>query len=205
LLTSHQIQHVEAEEWLGALLHANDELVTALMTFEQLDRSIDADSDSDDELAEQQHIYKREYAIHLFYVTNIIVMSDKGKENEATNQLAGLHISKSPNPVKRPPPPPRPVQRPPPEEEEDSVEEEDENDPFADRNAFETPKFEKDEPRWYVDMFLFLMLLIFVQESGLRWVEHICMRGFSVSVDMVLACIVDTGPEWTVQFDGARI
>lgn len=28
------------------------------MTFEQLDRSIDADSDSDDELAEQQHIYK---------------------------------------------------------------------------------------------------------------------------------------------------
>lgn len=28
------------------------------MTFEQLDRSIDADSDSDDELAEQQHIYR---------------------------------------------------------------------------------------------------------------------------------------------------
>jgi hypothetical protein len=28
------------------------------MTFEQLDRSIDADSDSDDELAEQQHLYK---------------------------------------------------------------------------------------------------------------------------------------------------
>jgi hypothetical protein len=28
------------------------------MTFEQLDRSIDADSDSDDELAEQQHMYK---------------------------------------------------------------------------------------------------------------------------------------------------
>jgi hypothetical protein len=28
------------------------------MTFEQLDRSIDADSDSDDELAQQQHMYK---------------------------------------------------------------------------------------------------------------------------------------------------
>lgn len=28
------------------------------MTFEQLDRSIDADSDSDDEMAEQAHIYK---------------------------------------------------------------------------------------------------------------------------------------------------
>ncbi|KAH8684255.1 hypothetical protein BGZ60DRAFT_162784 [Tricladium varicosporioides] len=52
------IQHVESEQWLGALLHANDELVTALMTFEQLDRSIDADSDSDDELAEQAHLYR---------------------------------------------------------------------------------------------------------------------------------------------------
>lgn len=30
----------------------------ALMTFEQLDRSIAADSDSDDELAEQQHLYR---------------------------------------------------------------------------------------------------------------------------------------------------
>ena len=49
---------MEAEQWLGALLHANDELVTSLMTFEQLDRSIDADSDSDDELANQQHMYK---------------------------------------------------------------------------------------------------------------------------------------------------
>lgn len=46
------------EQWLGALLNANDQLVTALMTFEQLDRSIDADSDSDDEMAEQAHLYK---------------------------------------------------------------------------------------------------------------------------------------------------
>lgn len=50
---------MEAEQWLGALLHANDELVTALMTFEQLDRSIDADSDSDDELAEQAHMFNK--------------------------------------------------------------------------------------------------------------------------------------------------
>lgn len=49
---------MEAEQWLGALLHANDELVTALMTFEQLDTSIDADSDSEDEAAEQAHMYR---------------------------------------------------------------------------------------------------------------------------------------------------
>jgi hypothetical protein len=52
------IHLVESEQYLGSLLHANDELVTALMTFEQLDRSIDADSDSDDELAEQAHLYR---------------------------------------------------------------------------------------------------------------------------------------------------
>lgn len=28
------------------------------MTYEQLDRSIDADSDSDDEMAEQAHLYR---------------------------------------------------------------------------------------------------------------------------------------------------
>lgn len=57
-----QIHHVESEQWLGSLLHANDELVMALMTFEQLDRSIDADSDSDDELAEQAHMYRSSFS-----------------------------------------------------------------------------------------------------------------------------------------------
>lgn len=53
-----QIHQVESEQWLGSLLHANDELVHALMAFEQLDQSIEADSDSDDELAEQAHKYR---------------------------------------------------------------------------------------------------------------------------------------------------
>ena len=42
------------------------------MTFEQLDRAIDADSDSDDELAEQAHLYKREsLGIVSWYYTNV--------------------------------------------------------------------------------------------------------------------------------------
>jgi hypothetical protein len=57
-----QVQIEEASAWLGALLEANDRLVEALMTFEHLDRSVDADSDSDDELAHQQHLYKSEQA-----------------------------------------------------------------------------------------------------------------------------------------------
>ena len=68
-----------------------------------------------------------------------------------TKQLAGLHISRSPEPEARPPQPPRPI--PPPEEdEEDDFVEEDENDPFADRNAVVTPKVERAEPSWYVDL-----------------------------------------------------
>lgn len=40
------------------------------MTYEQLDRSIDADSDSDDELAEQAHMYRSTHAsrILLFHL-----------------------------------------------------------------------------------------------------------------------------------------
>ncbi|KAF7854607.1 hypothetical protein EAF04_010416 [Stromatinia cepivora] len=125
------IQHVEAEEWLGGLLHANDELVNALMTFEQLDRSIDADSDSDDDMAEQAHLYK---------------MAERNKAerrgSDATQQLAGLSIGTksplSPTKASHRPAPPTPVQTThPPVPESEEEEEEDENDPFADRNALD--------------------------------------------------------------------
>ena len=53
-----QIQHIETEPWLGHLLTANDRVVDALLTYENLDRSFDTDSDSDDEMAVQQHLYK---------------------------------------------------------------------------------------------------------------------------------------------------
>ncbi|KAJ4400763.1 hypothetical protein N0V85_005675 [Neurospora sp. IMI 360204] len=156
------IQHVESEQWLGGLLHANDELVQALMTFEQLDRSIDADSDSDDDLAEQAHLYRM-----------ATEKAAKAKESDGSVPssphapaagMAGLSITNtpaSPPPMPpRPAPPPRPsaaskpsMLKPPtrrvePSDDEDSEAEEDENDPFADRNAVSTPKVESDEPKW---------------------------------------------------------
>lgn len=57
------ITHVTTDELLGPLLAAHDALINALLTFEQLDRSVDADSDSDDELAEQQHAYRSKYQV----------------------------------------------------------------------------------------------------------------------------------------------
>jgi hypothetical protein len=149
------VQYVTEEQFLGALLHANDELVTALMTFEQLDRSLDADSDSEDEMAEQRHAYKGTYSQHaLMFRSNIPpVLSEKvrantGDEALAQTQLAGLQISppKSSSPEKQPPQPPRPVVSTTPQYNE--ADDEDENDPFGDSHALQTPAVEKDEPRW---------------------------------------------------------
>lgn len=79
------------------------------------------------------------------------VMTEKGKEHEAAQQLAGLSIDKSPTSPREappPPPPPRPVVQQ-PDEDEDDIEEEDDDNPFADRNAVSTtPAFEKREPVW---------------------------------------------------------
>ncbi|KAH7312410.1 hypothetical protein B0I35DRAFT_55685 [Stachybotrys elegans] len=133
------IHNVTDEQWLGGLLHANDELVHALMSFEQLDHSIDADSDSDDEIAEQAHLYR--------------MVSAKGKEamahsptEAATPDIASLNISHPP----RPPAPPRPAptSKPHQPEPEPADDEEDDDDPFADRNVIETPALERGEPRW---------------------------------------------------------
>ncbi|KAL2194297.1 hypothetical protein P885DRAFT_71369 [Corynascus similis CBS 632.67] len=134
------IHNVESEQWLGSLLNANDALVTALMTFEQLDRSIDADSDSDDELAAQAHLYR------------MATEMAKGKEPSSptsppTQAMAGMHLG-SPSSPARPPPPPRPSAatkpsilspRPHvvsnPDVDADTEDDEDEDNPFADRNA----------------------------------------------------------------------
>lgn len=171
-----QIHHVEHEQWLGGLLHANDELVHALMTFEQLDRSIDADSDSDDELAEQAHLYRS--MTHPCNTrarptnTSTTVVALKGKEAMASGHspttsqppdLSELHIATSPKAAAppRPPPmakpglrmpppqPPRPAPPPaPPAPRQEPKDEEEDDDPFGDNHVIDTPAVEREQPRW---------------------------------------------------------
>ncbi|KAK4160041.1 hypothetical protein QBC43DRAFT_326046 [Cladorrhinum sp. PSN259] len=129
------IHYVESEQWLGSLLHANDELVTALMTFEQLDRSIDADSDSDDDLAEQTHLYRMAQE-----------RAAKGKDpvspTSPTQSMAALSLG-SPSSPRAPPPRPSASTKPSmlssprrvAEPSDDESEEEDDDNPFADKNA----------------------------------------------------------------------
>jgi hypothetical protein len=137
------IQNVESEQWLGGLIHANEELVNALMAFEVLDKSVEDDSDSEDSDAGGSTPKHRRTA------------------SVPTRGFAGLVLEDKP--VK----PPRPglnAPKPTPfaqsngkgrqhsedesESEPEEEEEEDENDPFADRNAVETPFADRDGVRW---------------------------------------------------------
>lgn len=124
------IQYIETEEFLGGLIHANEELVTALMAFEVLDKSVDYDSDSDQDVLESGW---------------------SPRDDDFDESFSGLSI----NPPK-PPRPARPVSLPvlpsasrqqgkgkgvfddsESESETDSEDEDDddENNPFGDRNA----------------------------------------------------------------------
>ena len=136
------IQNVENnEEWLGSLIHANDELVNGLRAYEVLDKSVEEDSDSEDERLQ-------------------INASNHSKSKGSTQlhqDLAGLNLGGAQAPQQ----PPRPGFIPMPsvngkqraddeeeEEDNDEIEDEDENDPFADRNAVQTPKIEKSAMAW---------------------------------------------------------
>ena len=133
------IQYIESEEFLGGLIHANEELVTALMAFEVLDKSVDYDSDSDDDVLSGNWKSKEDLA------------------EEMGESFNGLSV----NPPK-PPRPSRPNNMPIASssqntrqifdsESETSSEDEDDDNPFGDRNAIKTtPRVEKSGYTWYV-------------------------------------------------------
>lgn len=129
------IQHVESEEYLGSLIHANEELVSALMAFEVLDKSVDYDSDSDQDVLANLGP-GRSYDV-----------------DDVDESFAGLQV----NPPK-PPRPGRPLSMPvvaspskrdprayASETDSESEEDDDEDNPFGDRNAIGTPAVEKSE------------------------------------------------------------
>lgn len=132
------IQFVESEEFLGGLIHANEELVNALMAFEVLDKSIDDDSDS--ELEEAQHLSRQ------------AAKSEQAAAKEAEKMVAALSISAPPKPPRPSPghiamPPPRPApnakdwkaKKIESDSESDTDVDDDPEDPFGDKNAMKTP------------------------------------------------------------------
>lgn len=127
------IQQIESEEFLGGLIHANEELVTALMAYEVLDKSVDYDSDSDDDVLSGNWRSRADI------------------ESEMNQSFSGLSVN--------PPKPPRsslPVASSSQHgrqifesESETEEEDDDEDNPFGDRNAIKTPGIEKAGYSWY--------------------------------------------------------
>ncbi|KZF21139.1 hypothetical protein L228DRAFT_248908 [Xylona heveae TC161] len=99
------IQNVESEQWLGGLIHANEELVNALQTFEVLDKSTEVDSDSDSDEWDSSHTPSGATAAR----TSPPLPPPQGSgTSSAADALAGLNLD---NPRADVPPakPPRPT------------------------------------------------------------------------------------------------
>lgn len=122
------IQFVESEQWLGSLIHANDELVNALMAFEVLDKSVENDSDSDEWDSGGSEV----------------ATGESPSISSARQGFAGLSFPKPgiPNVALNG------KQKTLESDENDSAEEADDDDPFADRNAVHTPKTERPGMTW---------------------------------------------------------
>ncbi|KAF2494545.1 hypothetical protein BU16DRAFT_42569 [Lophium mytilinum] len=136
------IQLVESDQWIGSLLSANDELVKALMAFEIMDKSIEDDSDSENEGPYQE----------------MASSPTKSRSNSraAETAFAGLSLNEA-APAKPPRPTGLPMPAPPQyssgkqkaqsesEPEEDDF---DEDNPFSDSNAVKTPHVERTGMHW---------------------------------------------------------
>lgn len=120
------IEHVESEQWLGSLIHANEELVNALMAYEVLDKSLEDDSDSEenewDEDAPAQSKYSPQKAAQEAFAGLSV------KESSTRNLDGKLKTDDN-------------------EGRRESMEEDD-DDPFADTNAVQTPKMERPGFSW---------------------------------------------------------
>ena len=139
---------VTDENYLGALLQANDQVAEATRLYEQLDRSFDYDSDSEGYDAPAGGAAKGKAPLSPTVPISPITPS-------ARQRMASLSLAEAPSPNL----PTRPAANPtftfnhaedgkgkakkdaPPSEGEDEDEEDD--DPFADRNAVHTPRAER--------------------------------------------------------------
>ena len=128
------IQHVESEQWLGSLINANDSLVEALMAYEILDKSVDDDSDSeeqdwsDDEPPVKSTKPEPDKQAETQAALSKLSIGNKSGKLHPTMRLNGQGAIRHAEDVES--------------------EEEEGDDPFADSNAVHTPKTERPGMTW---------------------------------------------------------
>lgn len=123
----HYIQHIDSEQWLGSLIHANEELITALMAYEVLDKSLEDDSDSEDEEWGKEESSK----------------SGSAQRKSPEAAFAGLHLDGIPTIAID-----RKSRVSVDGESSNHSESEDLDNPFADSNEARTPNLEGSEILW---------------------------------------------------------
>ena len=128
------IQHVESEQWLGSLINANDSLVEALMAYEILDKSVDDDSDSeeqewsDDEPPARPTRPEPDKQVDAQAAFSKLSIGSKSSQQHPTMVLSEQGGTRH--------------------AEDAESEEEEGDDPFADSNAVHTPKTERPGMTW---------------------------------------------------------
>jgi LAS seventeen-binding protein 5 len=137
------IQYVESDDFLGGLIHANEELVNALMAFEVLDKSVDDDSDS--EMEEAAHLSRAAAAADSMAGLSLQSPKMPPRSGMALNSASKMVAVGKGKMARR-------------EAESESESESDEGDggdddddednPFGDRNATATPSMEKQGYTW---------------------------------------------------------
>lgn len=133
------IQIIESDEFLGGLIHANEELIGALLAFEVLDKSVNDDSDS--ELEEAQHLSRQSAAAEKSAMRDLPQSPVKPPRPQS-----GLQMQMPP---RAPPAYERSAkqgyrgQKAGSDESESDDDNDDEDDPFGDRNQVNTPMNER--------------------------------------------------------------
>lgn len=153
-LVLRYIQHIESEDYIGSLIHANDELVTALQLYDKMSQPIDEDSDSEDYSDSEEDELDEELDRH-----QSSRLSDKRSGSEARktsnshNRAASSeHVPTAEQLAHKRRPPPIPVKSQVLSEfkakmvinDVDEVE----DDPFGDAAKIETPSVEKSQMTW---------------------------------------------------------
>ena len=134
------------ESYLGTLLSANDQLSDALILYEQLDKSFDYDSDSEDYEggadASIAWAARRASASPTSAMRNLSIGSGSPPPQSSRPQFSPPPIVSPSSKGKQR------VPEPVPEPEDEADDDDDDDDPFGDSHAVDTPAVEKKGMAW---------------------------------------------------------
>lgn len=125
------IHSIESEEFIGSLIHANEELIQALQKYDKMSQAADDDSDSDYE-NDDWRVASGVRNLNISRKSNDSHGEDSESEENSGSDRAGPSRYRQGKPKHLPPP-----------SKKYQEEEEDEEDPFGDSNVIDTPVDEK--------------------------------------------------------------